>query len=71
MKKITRTRIGSILLTMAMLLSLLPVTAGASNTDQCLDSNECTHEAAIGSIHYDTLQEALNAATNGETVTLL
>ncbi len=39
MKKKTRTRIGSILLTMAMLLSLLPVTAGAATSVEYLDED--------------------------------
>lgn len=40
MKKKTRTRIGSILLCIAMLLSLLPVTAGAEGDEvSYLDEN--------------------------------
>ena len=69
MKK-TRTRIGSILLALALVLTLLPATALAAGVE-CSDGADCTHEAAIGSTHYETLQEALNAATNGDTVKLL
>ncbi len=34
-------------------------------------SGECGHEAAIGTTHYDTLQDAIDAATEGQTVNLL
>lgn len=70
-----RKRLGSILLTAAMILSLLPVGALASSVTDCQGGENCTHQAAITvgatTTHYDTLQEALNAATNGETVKLL
>ena len=45
-----------------MLLSLLPVTALASNTTTCSGGDSCKHEAAIGNTHYDTIGEAIDAA---------
>ena len=72
-----RTRIWSMLLVAALLLSLLPVTALANSYENCTDGDSCTqHEAAIGSTHYDTIGEAIDAAnkTSGSdtiTITLL
>lgn len=60
----------SILLCLAMALSLLPTAALADGVDNCT-AEDCDHVAAIGMTHYSTLQEAVNAANNGETVTLL
>ena len=50
-------------------LCLLTVTAFAAPVDGC--PGGCAHQAAIGAVHYDTLQEALSAAATGSTVTLL
>ena len=56
-------RIGSAFFACMMMLSLLPVTALASNTTACSGGDSCTqHEAAIGSTHYDTIGEAIDAA---------
>ena len=63
-------RIGSILMAVCMMMTLLPLTAMAGSTDSC-SGEPCDHEAAIDAIHYDTLAEALSAATGGQTVTLL
>ena len=60
MKK-TRTRLWSLLLTVAMLLTLLPTTALAEEGDV----------AQVGDATYATLQNAIEAAGNGDTVTLL
>ena len=57
-----RKRLGSTFLALMMLLSLLPATAFAAGGDKV---------AAIGTTEYETLQEALNAADNGDTVKLL
>lgn len=54
-----------------MLLSFLPVTALADGAANCPDQGSCTHQAAIGSTHYDTLKQALQAAEENQTVTLL
>ena len=59
MRKI-RARLGSILLALAMLLSLLPVTALAADNSV----------AKIGNTEYTTLQDAFDNA-DGDTVTLL
>ncbi|MBQ9955799.1 MAG: hypothetical protein IJO87_10340, partial [Eggerthellaceae bacterium] len=48
----------------------VPAMALADSTADC--SGECNHQAAIGSVHYDTLQEVVTAATaSDEAVTLL
>ena len=61
MKK-TRTRLWSLLLTVAMLLTLLPTTALAGEGDV----------AQVGDATYATLQNAIEAAnTSGGTITLL
>ncbi len=75
MRKV-RTRIGSILLVTVMLLSLMPATALAGSVSDCSGGAGCAHEAAIGTTHYDTIGEAIDAAnkTSGNdtiTVTLL
>ena len=62
-----RTRIFSILLTCAMLLSLLPATAIAVGGTECTDSN-CSHVAAIGNTHYNTLADAISDADTDVTV---
>lgn len=51
------------------LLCTLPVTALAASLENCPGS--CTHQAAIGTTHYDTIAEALAAAVDENTVTLL
>ena len=60
----------SVLLALAMVLSLLPTAVLASAGEGCTDEN-CTHVAAIGDMHYDSLQDAIDAAQNGATVKLL
>ena len=80
-----RTRIGSILLSIIMLLSLLPVTALAeegpvtSKTPAAVevveseDTSDVGYVAQIGSTFYTTLQAAVNEVTDGTetTITLL
>ena len=68
MKK-TRTRLWSLLLTVAMVLTLLPATALADGVE-CTDEN-CTHVAAIENKHYTTLREAFNSATENQVIQLL
>ena len=60
----------SVLLALTMVLSLLPTDVLASAGEGCTDEN-CTHVAAIGDMHYDSLQDAIDAAQNGATVKLL
>lgn len=59
-----------LLLTLCLLAGMVPLGAGAVEGTSCESGIECTHEAAIGDTHYDTLQEAINAATSGARVTL-
>lgn len=59
-----------LLLTLCLLAGMVPLGAGATEDTSCEGGTKCTHEAAIGDTHYDTLQEAINAATSGARVTL-
>lgn len=61
----------SVLLTLCLAFSLLPTAALAATAENCPSDESCIHQAAIGSTHYDTLQEAVNVAAAGQTVTLL
>ena len=70
--KNVRKRFLSALLALALVLALVPVTALANGpVSGCLGN--CSHKAAIGTTHYDTLQDAINAAEKkGEdTIVLL
>jgi len=49
-----------------MIVGLLPTAALAAGCEE-----GCTHLAAIGETHYETLQAAANAAQSGDTVMLL
>ena len=60
----------SVLLTLCLAFSLLPTAALADGVDNCTTEN-CGHMAAIGTTHYNTLQEAINAAGRKTTVKLL
>lgn len=53
-------KILSVILALAMALSLLPTVALAATTENCTAS-DCSHVAAIGTTHYDTLAEAYKA----------
>ena len=55
-------RLMGAFLALVMLLSLLPVTAFAGSTSTCSGGGDCSHEAAIGSTHYGTIGEAIDAA---------
>ena len=59
----------SILLTLAMALALLPVSAMAEETP--VEAPAETKVAQIGDVKYDTLQAAVDAAYDGDTITLL
>ena len=48
------------LLTAGLLLNLLPMTAMAASVENCEDAG-CTHVAAVGNTHFDTVQEAVDA----------
>ena len=61
----------SILLTLCLAFSLLPTAALAEETTGCVGGKDCSHQAAIGDKHYDTLVKAVSAAKDDETITLL
>ena len=71
MKKKTRTRIGSILLTMAMILSLLPVTAGAEGDEvPYLDENgnktSTAPDVTVTEINDENASDEWSAEENSE-----
>nr|WP_122013332.1 InlB B-repeat-containing protein [Maliibacterium massiliense] len=58
-------KILSILVGLVLIVGLTPTMALAAGGTACQQGDACTtHEAAIGSTHYDTLQEALEAGGN-------
>lgn len=61
----------ALLLTLCLLAGLVPLSAGAAKDTSCGGGIECTHEAAIGDTHYDTIGEAIDAAnkTSGSGTT--
>lgn len=59
------------LLALILACSLFPVMAFAEG-EECSAGDSCTeHTAAIGTMHYTTLQEAINAALNNDEIKLL
>ena len=62
-------RIVAVLLAVCLCAGLNSA-AFAAAEPSCTQS-PCTHAAAIGQTHFDTVQEAIDAAASGETVTLL
>ena len=58
------------LLALCLIVGMIPVAASANSTTDCLGGDTCTHAAAIGNTHYDTLQEAITAASPGQTIKL-
>lgn len=52
-----------------LLISLLIVTVSAASAENC--PGDCTHQAAVGTTHFDTLEEAVAVADTGKTVVLL
>ena len=63
MKKVLAT-----ILTLVMALSLCSVAWADGVT--CEGGESCAHQAAIGSTHYNTLAEAITAASDGDTIVL-
>lgn len=57
------------LLAFCLIASLCVV--GAAAAGEPCDGVDCDHEAAIGNVHYNTFEDAINAAVDGNTVTLL
>ena len=54
------------LLALCLIVGMIPVAASANSTTDCLGGDTCTHAAAIGNTHYDTLQEAIDAVSANE-----
>ena len=65
MKKVLAT-----ILALVMALALC-TSAWAETTENCAGGESCTHQAAIGNTHYDTLIAAVAAVADGGEVTLL
>ena len=65
----------AIVISMAMIVAMMPMGVFAGTTTDCNGGDNCSeHVAAIGTTHYDTLQEAVDAAgTEGiaNTITLV
>ena len=63
----------AIVISMAMVVAMVPMSVFATNEPvaNCENGSSCTtHEAAIGTTHYGTLQEAINAG-DGKTIELI
>ena len=60
----------AIVISMAMIVAMIPVGVFADTTENCTAEN-CSHQAAIGTTHYDTLQEAIDAAVENSTIKLI
>lgn len=65
-----RARLGCAALALTLLLNLFPASVRAGSTQSCPQGALCSHEAAIGTTHYDTLEEAVAAAVSGQIITL-
>ena len=59
-----------VLATILALVMAIGVTTAAW-ADECAGGESCTHQAAIGNTHYDTLKAAVAAVEDGGEVTLL
>ena len=59
------------LLALCLIVGMIPVAASANSMTDCPGGDTCTHAAAIGNTHYDTLQEAVEAVQDKGTITLL
>ena len=60
----------AIVISMAMIVAMMPVGVFADTAENCTAEN-CSHQAAIGTTHYDTLQEAIDAAVENSTIKLI
>ena len=54
------------LLALCLIVGMIPVAASANSMTDCPGDDTCTHAAAIGDTHYDTLQEAIDAVSANE-----
>ena len=59
----------------AMVVAFTPVVAWGGSINKADETDPCAHEAAIGDVHYDTLEDAISAINNGtasgSTISLL
>ena len=55
----------AIVISMAMIVAMMPMGVFADTAENC------SHQAAIGTTHYDTLQEAIDAAVENSTIKLI
>ncbi len=60
----------AIVISMAMIVAMMPMGVFADTAENCTAEN-CSHQAAIGTTHYDTLQEAIDAAVENSTIKLI
>lgn len=63
-------KVKVIIVAAVMILTMMPSAAFAASQSPCTQS-PCAHEAAIGEVHYDKFSEAVAAAQDGNTITLL
>ena len=66
MKKVLAT-----ILALVMALGVTTAAAWADGTGETCNGENCTHAAAIGNTHYNTLADAITAAADGDTIKLL
>ncbi len=62
-------KLFSIIMSVLMIACFMPAAAFAAAKENC--TGTCTHQAAIGTTHYDTLAEAITAAAADNIITLL
>lgn len=58
-----------VMMCLIMTVCFMPTMAFADSIDGCTGS--CDHAASIGTKHYDTLKEAFDASTSGDTIVML
>ena len=68
-----RKKLLSMIMCVLMVISFMPTTSFANsvNVSENPETGTCTHEAKIGNVHYDTLAEAILAATGDDAVVTL
>ena len=60
------------LMCIIMVVCFMPTVALAGATSSCTAGDSCTtHVAKIGPVHYDTIEDAISAASAGDTITLI
>ncbi|MBQ0041222.1 MAG: hypothetical protein KBS56_04265 [Clostridiales bacterium] len=64
-----RKKLFAILMSALMMVSFMPAMAFATPQENC--PGGCNHEAKIGTTHYDTLADAVEAANAGDTVEII